>query len=319
MGGGMSNNYYNLMIFSDTSGKPYRFQIRKKIVKALFSILFISTAAFSIASYYFFHRYVNISAEVVELDTLREENQFQQVQLHKFSKRIQEFESQMVRLEKFDRKLRVITALDIPENKKDGLGMGGSQSFDEGYLSAEDHSNSQPLVNHIHEDLKNLRTRSELQEISFLELDEFFKDQSSLLSSTPSIWPAKGWVTSSFGYRRSPFTGLRELHAGLDIATRIGSPVVTPANGVIIRAGRDNSYGNMIEVDHGYGVVTRYGHNSKNLVKVGDKVKRGEVISLVGSTGQSTGPHLHYEVMLNGVPVNPLRYIFEEGAGGGVL
>ncbi len=312
----MANDYYNLMIFSDTSDNPRRFQLRRKFVKVFFSFLLISSVAFSAASYYFYNRYFEISAEVVELDKLRKESQYQQVQLHKFSKRIQEFESQLVRLERFDRKLRVITALDMPKNQHDGnLGLGGSsRSLDDTVHDLQSHA-SKHLANRIQDDLKNLRVRSELQEISFLELDEFFKNQSSLFSSTPSIWPARGWVTSSFGYRRSPFTQLRELHEGLDIATRVGSPIVATANGVVVRAGRDHSYGKMVEIDHGYGVLTRYGHNSKNFVKVGDRVKRGEVISLVGNTGRSTGPHCHYEVILNGVPVNPLRYILEEGTG----
>jgi murein DD-endopeptidase MepM/ murein hydrolase activator NlpD len=220
----------------------------------------------------------------------------------------------MVRLEKFDRKLRVITALDLPDNQQGGrLGLGGSHQNFENEGSPESPNSS--LINSIHGDLKNLRARSELQEISFLELDEFFKNQSSLFSSTPSIWPARGWVTSTFGYRRSPFTGQRELHEGVDVATRVGSPVVATANGVVIRAGIDNSYGKMIEIDHGYGVLTRYGHNSVHFVKAGDQVKRGQVIAEVGNTGRSTGPHSHYEVILNGVPVNPLRYILEEGTG----
>lgn len=311
----MANNYYNLLIFSNTSANPRRFQLHKKVVKFLLSFVLVSSIVFSVASYYFYNRYFEISREVVELDSLRKENQDQQVQLHKFSRKIQDFESQMVRLEKFDRKLRVITALDLPKGQQGGggLGIGGSEERidEEGSLD----SPNSALSSRIHEDLKNLRVRSELQEMSFLELDEFFKNQSSLLTSTPSIWPARGWVTSTFGYRSSPFTGLRELHAGVDIATRVGSPVVATANGVVVSADRDSSFGKMVEIDHGYGVRTRYGHNSKHFVKVGDRVKRGQVIAEVGNTGRSTGPHSHYEVMLNGVPVNPMRYIFEEGTG----
>ena len=101
------------------------------------------------------------------------------------------------------------------------------------------------------------------------------------------------------------------MHEGLDIAARMSSEVIAPADGIVIRGGRSFGLGVLLEIDHGYGVVTRYGHNSKNLVKVGDHVKRGQVISYVGNTGRSTGPHVHYEVLLNGIPVNPMRYIFE--------
>ena len=101
------------------------------------------------------------------------------------------------------------------------------------------------------------------------------------------------------------------MHEGLDIAARMSSEVIAPADGIVIRVGRSFGLGVLLEIDHGYGVVTRYGHNSKNLVKVGDHVKRGQVISYVGNTGRSTGPHVHYEVLLNSIPVNPMRYIFE--------
>jgi murein DD-endopeptidase MepM/ murein hydrolase activator NlpD len=151
-----------------------------------------------------------------------------------------------------------------------------------------------------------------VQVVSFQQLDEFFKNQKSLLSSTPSIWPTRGWVTSGFGMRKSPFTGLNETHKGWDIGARMGSQIRTTADGVVVVAGRKSGYGKMVEIDHGYGISTRYGHNSKNLVEVGDRVKRGALIGMVGSTGRSTGPHLHYEVLLNGVPVNPKNYIFEE-------
>jgi murein DD-endopeptidase MepM/ murein hydrolase activator NlpD len=118
-----------------------------------------------------------------------------------------------------------------------------------------------------------------------------------------------GWKTSSFGYRRSPFTGRRELHKGLDIAAPNGSPIIAPADGVVTYSARKGLMGNMISIKHGYGLLTRYGHLSKMLKKKGEKVERGEIIALVGSTGRSTGPHLHYEVRLNGVPVNPEKYI----------
>ncbi|MDH5541583.1 MAG: M23 family metallopeptidase [Nitrospinota bacterium] len=164
----------------------------------------------------------------------------------------------------------------------------------------------------MNEDLDHLGQVATKQEISLHELDAFFKDQSSLLTSTPSIWPSKGWVTSGFGYRVSPFTGLRELHEGLDIATQLNADIIATANGVVIESKRDSGYGNTIEIDHGYGIISRYSHNAVNLAKRGDRVKRGQLIARVGSTGRSTGPHVHYEVLLNGVPVNPFRYILTD-------
>ena len=130
-----------------------------------------------------------------------------------------------------------------------------------------------------------------------------------LLASTPAIRPTKGWKTSGFGYRVSPFTGLKEFHKGVDIATRKGTPIIASADGVVTFAGTKGMMGRVITIDHGHGMITRYGHLHKALKKRGDAVKRGEKIALVGSSGRSTGPHLHYEVLLNGLPVNPEKYI----------
>ncbi len=119
----------------------------------------------------------------------------------------------------------------------------------------------------------------------------------------------KGWLSSYFGMRTDPFTGRQAFHSGIDFAGKMGSRVISVAAGVVTFAGWRSGYGNLVEVNHGKGYVTRYGHNSKILVKVGQTVKKGQVISRMGSTGRSTGPHVHFEVLYNGHAVNPLKYI----------
>lgn len=118
-----------------------------------------------------------------------------------------------------------------------------------------------------------------------------------------------GWMSSGFGYRTDPFSGKRAFHRGLDFVSPQGSDVLAVAAGVVTFSGSIANYGNMVEIDHGNGLVTRYGHNKENLVAVGDAVKKGEVIALVGSTGRSTAPHVHLEVFENGRPANPRRYV----------
>lgn len=133
--------------------------------------------------------------------------------------------------------------------------------------------------------------------------------RNALAAATPSIWPAHGWLTSSVGRRRDPINGGRDYHSGLDIAADHGSAVYATADGMVLQAAREGAYGNLVIVDHGYGLETRYGHLSAYKVKPGAQVKRGELVGLVGSTGRSTGSHLHYEVRVNGRLLNPLQLL----------
>lgn len=131
----------------------------------------------------------------------------------------------------------------------------------------------------------------------------------SLADATPSIWPVAGWLTSSFGNRRDPFTGGGDFHPGLDISASTGDQVLSPATGIVSMAGWNGSYGNMVVIDHGYGIVTKYGHLSRFAVMNGQQVSRGDVIGFVGSTGRSTSSHLHYEVWANGKLTNPMKLL----------
>lgn len=151
-----------------------------------------------------------------------------------------------------------------------------------------------------------------LKEQTVIQLWESLSDSQSLLAATPSMRPSRGPIGSRFGYRVDPINGKMKMHAGLDIVVSPGTPVRAPADGVVSFAGWDDFYGKLVSIDHGYGVLTRYGHNSQIYVQVGQKVDKYDVISAAGSTGRSTGPHLHYEVRVNGVPVNPANYILDE-------
>ncbi len=294
---------------ADLAGKMIRFSVPRNIVKLGIAAFFVGLSLLGFFSY----KMLEVDFSMNELDELRQFSLQQKKEIQKFAIRVKDFQKQVARLEKFDKKLRVITALDKSVSEPQNVfGVGGSTSRKSLSLDDRMGQHSASALNKLNEDLDHLSAKAAEREISFHELDAFFKDQSSLLTSTPSIWPTRGWVTSGFGYRISPFTGLRELHEGVDIATHMSADIIAVANGVIVESSRNGGYGNVIEVDHGYGIVTRYGHNSANLVKRGDRVKRGQLIAKVGNTGRSTGPHLHYEVLLNGVPVNPFRYILTE-------
>jgi len=160
--------------------------------------------------------------------------------------------------------------------------------------------------------LDELIAEAERREGSIRQLETFLRGQKVRLASTPSIWPARGWLTSSFGTRIDPYTGKSTMHRGIDIANQEGVPVMAPARGVVTFAGNSGGFGNVIVIDHGYGMRTRFGHLSEIAISVGDRVDRGDRIGRIGNTGRSTGPHLHYEVEINGVAENPMNYILED-------
>jgi len=285
----------------------------KRFVKFGILVSFVVLIGVLGSSFYFVQQYSKLQGSETELAKLRRDAKIRKIQVEKFAQQVKNFETEMVRLERFEKKLRVITALEnSPRSIEKNWGVGGPYGFSTNSFTTAMGWGAANMVERLSNGLDHLGKQAKIQSISFQELDNFFKNQKSLLSSTPSIWPTRGWVTSGFGFRKSPFTGLREKHEGWDIAARNGAPVRTTADGVVVVEGREYGYGNLVEIDHGYGLVTRYGHNSKHFVKVGDRVKRGQVVTLVGNTGRSTGPHLHYEVLLNGVSVNPKNYILED-------
>ena len=180
--------------------------------------------------------------------------------------------------------------------------------LEQGEIAIEDKKDYALLSIRLDKAIKNAR----LQKQSGLELWEWLSKRQSLLQATPSISPTKGWITSAFGYRTSPYTKKPSFHQGLDIAALHGTSVRATGDGVVTFTGYDSGYGKLISIDHGYGMVTRYGHNSQIFVVMGQTVKRGEVIATVGNTGRTTGPHLHYEVRLNDMPVDPQNYILSD-------
>ena len=158
--------------------------------------------------------------------------------------------------------------------------------------------------------LKNISTKLDSQEQQLDTLDALLANRSLLQDTVVAGFPVKnGFLSSRFGYRQDPFTGKTSFHSGMDFTARAGSQVHSVAAGVVNWAGRHPEYGNMVEINHGFGFVTRYAHNQSNLVKAGDVIKKGQVVALVGSTGRSTGNHVHFEVYKNGRVVDPATYV----------
>jgi len=232
----------------------------------------------------------------------------QRTQIQKFADEITALKSKLVSLNDFEKKIRIIANIEKTTDQASLFGVGGSipEDLDTKIPLTEKHNS---LMREMHAQTRQIDLASGKQQEGFESLFNFLQDQRSLLSSTPAVRPVNGWPTSKFGYRKSPFTGLREFHKGLDIATRMGTPVIATADGNVSFTGTKGLLGKIVVIDHGHGVVTRYGHLKKILKKNGASVKRGDIIAHVGISGRSTGPHVHYEVYVNGIPVNPAKYI----------
>ena len=252
--------------------------------------------------------YVRARVQLRELDSLRAETGEQREQIGQYSDQIGEIAQKLAKIDQLERKLRVITNLDPADPLPlPGIGGGGDEDLgpDDAWVSrAQRHKG-------MVAGLGTLSAASDAKGASLETLLAHLEENSARLLQTPSIAPTRGWMTSTFGYRTSPFTGNREFHRGIDIAGRAGTPILATADGEVQFAGKRRAFGTCVILRHGYGVETKYGHLEEVLVHEGDKVKRGQKIGLMGSTGRSTGPHVHYQVQVNGRTVDPSNYIFE--------
>lgn len=276
---------------------------------SIFIAISLISVSFIIYDYRCVKKDILITKELERnVSTQQEEIISQRKQIKTFAADINSLKSKLVDLKTFEKKIRNLADIEEKNNIENFFGVGGSipEDLDTQTLITE---KSNGLVREMHEQTQQFNLAAINQKKSFESLFNNLENQRNLLASTPAIRPTSGWISSKFGYRISPFTGLREFHRGLDIATQTGTPIVATADGVVTFAGSKALLGTVIVIDHGYGMITRYAHLHKALKKRGDAVKRGDTIALVGNTGRTTGSHLHYEVRLNGLPVNPAKYI----------
>jgi murein DD-endopeptidase MepM/ murein hydrolase activator NlpD len=301
----MARDYYTLLLIPQQKEAIRKIKLSSALLK--FICIMISLSVVSIL--YFSFNYIKIRGDSSELSKLRHLTTIQKGQIDLLAAKIDSFEKKMADIKQFDQKIRIMTNI---ENGRDGgqfLGMGGPVP-EESVVESHFAETERALIDNIHKNMNQLLEEANYQEDSFKELYEFLKKQKSILASTPSIWPVMGWVTSEFGYRISPFTGKREFHRGMDVATKMGEDIVSPADGIVVNLSKKSDMGNMLRIDHGNGISTYYGHLSKITVNNGARVKRGQVMGQIGNSGRSTGPHLHYGVCVNGVYVNPRKYLF---------
>jgi len=299
-----------------TSGSPIRQITASKTFLRFFLIIFFGCVL--LFGYVLFD-YASIKLQNIEgkYTQQKSEIQNQRKQIQEFAQEITSLKTKVVALNKFESQIRFIANIEKNDETNDLFGVGGSipEDLDTRVPLTAKHNS---LLREMHEQVQQLHTASAIENENLNSLYEHFKEQRNLLAATPAIRPIRAsektkgktwWPTSKFGYRKSRFTGLREFHKGYDVATKEGTPIIATANGVITFSGPRGNWGNLVIIDHGHGLTTCYAHCKDVLKKRGDRVKRGDTVGLVGDTGRSTGPHVHYEVHLNGLPVNPEKYI----------
>jgi murein DD-endopeptidase MepM/ murein hydrolase activator NlpD len=292
----MSRQFFTLIVVPHAKARFRKIQVPVRLAKwgaGIFAVAGLAVAAMLM-------HYMWISIEVNELRRLRAENQALTQKTREYEQNVGKLQARVVSLQRTVDKLGVMAGLDpAPESIHAGIGGAASSestapSLDPGFA-----------VRSMDRNVEDLAQRSE-------RLESFYKDQKVLLASTPSIWPVRGYLSSKFGNRVDPFTGQPDFHSGIDISTPLGTKILAPADGVVVTAAEKGAYGNSIIIDHGHGMVTRYGHLAGFAVRPGQRVKRGDLIGHVGNTGRSQAPHLHYEVWVRDQAQNPIHFILDE-------
>jgi murein DD-endopeptidase MepM/ murein hydrolase activator NlpD len=310
-----------IMIIPDGCRATRQLRIPEALVKITFGLSLVALCAAGFVLFdYLELRYFRNNFRMVA-----SENEDLKGEARLLMQNLEEVKGALRRVQDYTGKLGELTALKVQKfTKKTGIGPLTAEEFSVAQQSTaivanKDSSAYVPVglnvdklvFRPIFDRLASIGHAANNHAMELQHLLSTLSQQKNLLSSIPSVAPVDGWITSGFGTRVSPFTGERTAHAGIDIAAPVGTPIMAPADGVVIFTGAKAGFGNFIMIAHGYGVVTRYGHNHQNLVQPGQKVGRGEQIGTVGETGRATGPHLHYEVVINGKLENPQKFILD--------
>lgn len=297
---------YSIIIVSDALSTNKEFVVTTKMIRKAFIAVGIILLFFGVAIF----DYLNTAFDKEKMRQLEDEITQRETLISDLSTQVTSLNRSLRHMESITKKILVVSGLQSPYALKEvGSGGGPIQNFDMSgsELTIDPNTPNTDIVGQAAE----LNNKFKKLESTLKFVRSVIDEQKVRLASTPSIWPTRGYLTDGYGYRRHPFTGKQDFHHGIDIATQLGNKVISPANGTVLVAENRGYYGNLIIVDHGYGYTTWYGHLSNFNVKEGDRVKRGQVIGFVGSTGRSNAPHLHYEVRVFGKPQNPINFIID--------
>lgn len=293
---------YHIVIFKERDGAHCNLRMRGWF-GCIAVCLVAALIGMNVWLWGFYTESLALQRRLAEAERTMEEQNGQM--LHMVGK-VRTLQADLGRVQQFDSKLRLMLNMEKEPGEAASMGGARSEDFSKSYLPLH---RQELLARKMHSFLQQLSTDVRLEEVRQQELVRSLRENREGLAATPSIWPADGFISSTFGMRASPFTGKSEFHKGIDVINRPGTPVYAPARGTVTFAAMDGAYGNSVVLQHGGGLSTRYAHMQRFVLKEGQTVNRGDLIGYIGNSGRSTGPHLHYEVRLNGVNVNPMRYI----------
>ncbi|MCU0607365.1 MAG: M23 family metallopeptidase [Candidatus Edwardsbacteria bacterium] len=294
--------FFSVVFIPHHGGKPFTFRMARWMAFSLLGFGAFLLLGLGLVTTGYINKFVDVSY----LQKLQIENRILSERLGDYAAKAGALERRMADLVAFDAKLRMAAGLDPIDPDIRKVGVGG---YHQPALPADVRTATADRLLDIDQEIGRLEREARLQRESFEELENTLSRRRDLLAHLPSIQPAPGWITSDFGMRFDPFTGQVKMHEGLDIAAPEGTLIVAPADGEVKYAGYRGNFGMCLEIDHGYGLVTRYGHCLLLKASLGQRVSRGQPVALVGQSGRATGPHLHYEVAANGTVVDPQNYI----------
>ncbi len=300
---------WTVMLVPHGSGASRAVEVSQTVVKALVGIGSVVALVFLVLGGAAISRGVNITRS----RALERENRLLADEIQRLRERLVGLRDTLNVFSQREQELRLIAGLNPtdPGVQQGGIGGPSGTWSERDSLATLGPDGQQALAARM--DVDMLIRRANILVRSVGEAYDSLSSHNARFASTPSIMPTKGWLTSAFARERiHPILHLARPHEGIDVTAPMGAEIEAPAAGIVTEVKWEDGYGNIITVDHGYGLVTRYAHCSKILVARGTRVKRGQKIALVGSTGLSTGPHLHYEVWVNGKPVNPMKYVLPD-------
>ncbi|MFI5234844.1 MAG: M23 family metallopeptidase [Gemmatimonadales bacterium] len=305
----MDGRRWRVVVVPPGAGSSKVLEVSQTAVKLVLGVGLVVGLAAVLLGYVTLSRSIAFSRNA----SLTRENQLLAEQIGQVQTRLISLNDTLQSITAQNARIRVLANLDPidPQVAEAGVGGPAARSATDSELASSGILGQR--ATEVRVDVNGLIRRANLLASSFNQAAESLASHSQRLEALPSIMPTHGWLTSAFSAMRAhPILHINRPHEGIDISAPMGAPIEAPANGVITSAGWENGYGNVVIIDHGYGIVTKFAHCSKLLVRAGQRVHRGDRIALVGNTGLATGPHMHYEVHVNGKPVDPLRYVMPD-------